>query len=80
MFNPIKHMLNRHTLEPELLQTITPAETGALSAPRPQLTVATNLPKTADRVQQIQANLANSTRAEFANVIEQLNASQSKNN
>lgn len=87
MFDPINtllkranHKVTRHTLEPEPLQPVTTTSSGALSAPRPQLNVANNLPNTADRVQQIQASLASNTRAEFASVIDQLNASQGKNN
>ena len=85
MFDPINNLLKRadhkvtqHTLETETLQSITTANAGAPAAPRPQLSITTSLPNTADRVQQIQANLARNTRAEFASVIEQLNASQGK--
>jgi hypothetical protein len=87
MFDPINtllkranHKVNRHNLETEPLQPITTTSSGALAASRPQLAVANDLPNTADRVQQIQASLASNTRAEFASVIDQLNASQGKIN
>ena len=86
MFDPINTLLkranqkvNQHNFESEPLQPITSTSSGAPSAPRPQLEVSSKLPNTADRVQQIQASLASNTRAEFASVIEQLNASQGKN-
>jgi hypothetical protein len=82
MFDPINNLLKRadhkvsqHNLETEPLQPITTISSGA---PRPQLSITTSLPNTADRVQQIQASLASNTRAEFASVIDQLNASQGK--
>lgn len=85
MFDPIitkfqrSHAkITRHTVEQEHLQPITPTSSGSLPAPQPRLSITTSLPNTADRVQQIQTSLANSTRAEFASVIEQLNASQGK--
>ena len=85
MFDPINNIFQRSNakitrlpVEGEPLQPITTINSGTLPAPRPQLTITTSLPNTADRVQQIQTNLANNTRAEFANVIEQLNASQGK--
>jgi hypothetical protein len=86
MFTPIENLLkradskiSRHILETEPLQPITSTSSGAISAPRPQLSITTSLPNTADRVRQIQTNLANNTRAEFASVIDQLNASQGRN-
>jgi hypothetical protein len=86
MFTPIDNLLkrangkiSRHILETEPLQPITSTSSGAISAPRPQLNITTSLPNTADRVRQIQTNLANNTRAEFASVIDQLNASQGRN-
>ena len=85
MFDPINTLLKRanpkftrHTLESELLQPIATTSSGALTTPRPQLNVTAKLPNTADRVQQIQASLASNTRAEFASVIDQLNASQGR--
>jgi hypothetical protein len=86
MFDPINtllkradHKMTQHTLETEPLQPITTINSGPSAAPRPQLSITTSLPNTADRVRQIQATLASNTRAEFASVIEQLNASQGKN-
>jgi hypothetical protein len=85
MFYQINNLLKganskvtRHSVEKEPLQSITTTNSGASPTPRPQLNVTTSLPNTADRVKQIQENLANDTRAEFANVINQLNASQGK--
>jgi hypothetical protein len=85
MFDPINTLLKsanskvtRHTIEREPLQPITTTDSGASATSHPQLSVTTTLPNTADRVRQIQANLANNTRAEFASVINQLNASQGK--
>jgi hypothetical protein len=85
MFDPINTLLKdanskvtRHTIEREPLQPITTTNSSASATSRPQLSVTTTLPNTADRVRQIQANLANNTRAEFASVINQLNASQGK--
>lgn len=85
MFDPINTLLKsanskvtRHTIEREPLQSITTTNSGASATSRAQLNVTTTLPNTADRVRQIQANLANNTRAEFASVIDQLNASQGK--
>ena len=86
MFTPINSLLkradskiHRPLLDTEPLQPITTTGSSAISAPRPQLSVTTNLPNTADRVQQIHNNMASNTRAEFASVIEQLNASQGRN-
>lgn len=85
MFDPINNLfqrshakITRHPVEQEPLQPITSTSSGAPPAPRPQLSITTSLPNTADRVQQIQNTMANNTRAEFASVIEQLNASQGK--
>lgn len=85
MFDPINNLLKgantkviQNTVEQEPLQPITTRSSGAAGPSRPQLSVTTSLPNTADRVRQIQATLANSTRAEFASVIDQLNASQGK--
>jgi len=85
MFYPIITLLQRSNAKitrlpvgQEPLQPITTTSSGASPAPRPQLSITTSLPNTADRVRQIQTNMANNTRAEFASVIEQLNASQGK--
>lgn len=85
MFDPINKLFQRShakitrlPVETEPLQPITTTSSGPPPAARPQLSITTSLTKTADRVQQIQDTLANNTRAEFANVIDQLNASQGK--
>jgi hypothetical protein len=78
LFNRSHAKITRLPVEAEPLQPITSTNSGSSPSPRPQLSITTSLPNTADRVQQIQTSLANNTRAEFANVIEQLNASQGK--
>jgi hypothetical protein len=77
LFETAHARVTQHPVEGEPLRSGSSPESAAASDRAGRQTNAT-LPNTADRVQQIQASLASSIKAEFASVTGQLNASQGK--